>query len=150
MNAADFLKSVSSYIWGNGLIFLLLFTGLLFTLKLGFIQFRFIPCLASSVICSAAVTAVSVPVALSFGSLSNIRIMGMDLFEFMNFLSDKLLMPLGALGIAVLCGYLWGTEEVSEEAGLKKSWDKKLYRSIIRYAAPVMIAVIFITSFIGL
>ena len=49
MNAADFLKSVSSYIWGNGLIFLLLFTGLLFTLKLGFIQFRFIPCLVRSV-----------------------------------------------------------------------------------------------------
>ena len=49
MNTADFLKSVSSFIWGNGLIFLLLFTGLLFTLKLGFIQFRFIPCLVRSV-----------------------------------------------------------------------------------------------------
>lgn len=49
MNATDFLKIVSGFIWGNGLIFLLLFTGLLFTVKLGFIQFRFIPQLVRSV-----------------------------------------------------------------------------------------------------
>lgn len=105
---------------------------------------------AASVICSAAVTAASIPVALSFGSLNGFRIMGMDLFELMNFLSDKLLMPLGALGICILCGYLWGTEEASAEAGLEKTTEKKLYRFIIRFAAPVMIAVIFITSFMGL
>lgn len=142
--------------WGILFFLLVLFAAVtsaisLFEVLISFLIERFkLKRFASSLICSAAVTAVSVPVALSFGSLSRMRIMGMDLFEFMNFLSDKLLMPLGALGISVLCGYLWGAEEVSAEAGLTKSWDSKLYRLIIRYAAPVMIAVIFVTSFIGL
>lgn len=41
MNA--FLGKISSLIWGNGLIFLLLFTGIIYTIRLGFIQFRLIP-----------------------------------------------------------------------------------------------------------
>ncbi|MBQ8298230.1 MAG: sodium:alanine symporter family protein [Ruminococcus sp.] len=49
MNINDFLEKISGFVWGNGLIFLLLSTGLIYTLKLGFIQFRFIPCLIRSV-----------------------------------------------------------------------------------------------------
>lgn len=41
MNA--FLGKISSFVWGNGLIFLLLFTGIIYTIRLGFIQFRLIP-----------------------------------------------------------------------------------------------------------
>lgn len=41
MNA--FLGKISSFVWGNGLIFLLLFTGIIYTIRLGFIQLRLIP-----------------------------------------------------------------------------------------------------------
>ena len=37
------LERINSFVWGNGLVFLLLFTGILYTLKLRFIQFRAIP-----------------------------------------------------------------------------------------------------------
>lgn len=40
---ADFLEKINSQVWGAGLIFLLLATGLIYTVKLGFIQFRMIP-----------------------------------------------------------------------------------------------------------
>lgn len=39
----DFLDKINSFIWGAGLIFLLLFTGLIYTVKLRFVQFRMIP-----------------------------------------------------------------------------------------------------------
>ncbi|MDE5771202.1 MAG: amino acid carrier protein [Ruminococcus sp.] len=39
----DFLEKINSYVWGAGLIFLLLFTGLIYTIKLRFVQFRMIP-----------------------------------------------------------------------------------------------------------
>lgn len=39
----DFLEKINSYVWGAGLIFLLLFTGLIYTVKLRFVQFRMIP-----------------------------------------------------------------------------------------------------------
>lgn len=35
-----FLQRINAFIWGNGLIFLLLSAGMVYTLKLGFIQFR--------------------------------------------------------------------------------------------------------------
>jgi len=43
MNISNILESINEYVWGWGLIFLLLFTGLVYTLKLKFVQFRMIP-----------------------------------------------------------------------------------------------------------
>ncbi|MBQ3885863.1 MAG: sodium:alanine symporter family protein [Ruminococcus sp.] len=43
-----FLQSINSFVWGNGLIFILLCTGLIFTFKLKGIQFRFISVLIKS------------------------------------------------------------------------------------------------------
>ncbi len=39
----DALESISSFVWGSGLIFLLLFTGTVYTVKLRFIQFKMLP-----------------------------------------------------------------------------------------------------------
>ncbi len=39
----DFLEKLNSYIWGAGLIFLLLMTGFIYTIKLRFVQFRILP-----------------------------------------------------------------------------------------------------------
>lgn len=38
-----FLEKINSYVWGSGLIFLLITTGIIYTVKLKFIQFRIIP-----------------------------------------------------------------------------------------------------------
>lgn len=37
---ADILTSINDFVWGNGLIFLLIGAGIIFTVKLGFIQFK--------------------------------------------------------------------------------------------------------------
>ena len=39
----SFLEKINSYVWGAGLIFLLMTTGIIYTVKLKFIQFRIIP-----------------------------------------------------------------------------------------------------------
>lgn len=48
MEINDILKEISGFIWGKGLIFLLLSAGIIYTVKLRFIQFRFIPYLIRS------------------------------------------------------------------------------------------------------
>lgn len=45
MNFNSFLEDINNAVWGNGLIFLLLSAGILYTIKLRFIQLRFIPSL---------------------------------------------------------------------------------------------------------
>lgn len=37
---SEFLEKINNLVWGNGLVFLLLAVGIIFTVKLGFIQFR--------------------------------------------------------------------------------------------------------------
>lgn len=37
------LDKINSFIWGNGLVFLLLFTGVVYTIRLKFVQFRLLP-----------------------------------------------------------------------------------------------------------
>ena len=37
---SDFLDKINNFIWGNGLVFVLIATGIIFTIKLKFIQFR--------------------------------------------------------------------------------------------------------------
>lgn len=49
MNISNVLKNINDFVWGNGLIFLLLATGVIYTIKLRFIQFRFIPYLIKSI-----------------------------------------------------------------------------------------------------
>lgn len=39
----DFLEKINSYVWGSGLIFLLIVTGIIYTVRLKFIQFRIVP-----------------------------------------------------------------------------------------------------------
>ena len=49
MDINSILNKISEFVWGKGLIFLLLSAGLIFTFKLRFIQFRFIPYLIKSI-----------------------------------------------------------------------------------------------------
>ena len=43
MSVIFLLEKISSLVWGTGLLFLLLFTGLFFTFRLKFIQFGLFP-----------------------------------------------------------------------------------------------------------
>jgi AGCS family alanine or glycine:cation symporter len=49
MNINNILNRISGFIWGEGLIFLLLFAGVVYTFRLKFIQFRVMPFLIKSI-----------------------------------------------------------------------------------------------------
>ncbi len=90
--------------------------------------------------------------SLSVGAVPDIKIGNMSMFEVYTFVSDKIIMPLGGLFICILTGYVWGTNRASKEIsnnGKLKFPIKKLFSVSVRYIAPALIAVIFITSFAG-
>lgn len=49
MSISTILDNINNYIWGFGLIYLLLFVGIIYTIKLKFVQFRFIPYILKSI-----------------------------------------------------------------------------------------------------
>ena len=78
---------------------------------------------------------------LSFG-------MGGDIFEFLDYITANLLLPLGGLLIAVFAGWVMKTEILKEEFNLSDT-QFTIVRVLLRYVAPLGIMFVFVNA-IGL
>jgi len=86
---------------------------------------------------------------LGFSLLSDVRLLGLDILDFFDFLSNNLVIPLVALGTCLLIGYVKGTETVSREIELSGPFrSKRLFSVMIRYIAPPFIVLILVSSFL--
>ena len=92
---------------------------------------------------------------LGYGPLSGITVLGMAFLDFFDFFTNSILMPIAALLTCVLVGYVIGPQTIADEvtkAG-HKFRREELYNVMIRYAAPVILAIILlgeIAEFLGL
>ncbi|GAC43969.1 sodium-dependent transporter [Paenibacillus popilliae] len=90
---------------------------------------------------------VGIPSALSFGVWSDARIFGLSLFDAADFAVTNVLMPVGALLIALFVGYRFPRQRLYEEFATEASWWRKslaLYIILLRYVIPVVIAIVFL------
>ncbi len=101
-----------------------------------------------------ATFAVGILCSLSFGPLSDVKILGNSIFNFCDKLCSNYLMALGALLFSVFVGWKMDRKSVRDELtnyGTLKV-NSKLFPAVyflIRYIAPITVAVIFITSLVG-
>ncbi len=89
--------------------------------------------------------------SLSFGILADVKILGNTFFEFLTIISDNILMPIGGFCMCILAGYVWGIPNLFKEIssdGRYKVYFKKTWTFLIKYLSPLMILVIFVTSFV--
>lgn len=105
----------------------------------------------ATVVAAVACMLVGLFASLSLQSDSSLRIAGMSLFDSLDFLSAKVLLPIGAFFIVIFVGWFMGKkmfyDEISNEGTLKLSIKSVIF-FIIKYLAPLAIAVIFITGFL--
>lgn len=100
---------------------------------------------------SLVIAAANIPASLSYGVLSDVKILGVTFFDFYVFLSDQVIMPLGGLSLCILAGYVWNKKSLTEEitsGGKYRFAMSRQYLFIIKYVAPALIALIFICSFL--
>ena len=92
--------------------------------------------------------------SLSFGTLSDIKLFGLTIFNFCDRLASNFLMTIGALLFSVFVGWKMDKAAVKDEltnGGLFKG-NEKLFPVVyflIKYVAPVTIAAIFIIGLLG-
>lgn len=105
----------------------------------------------ATVVASLGCMALGVFASLSLKSDTGFTIAGLSFFDSLDFISAKVLLPLGALFIVVFVGWIMGkktfNEEITNDGKLKLSVKGVIY-FIIKYLAPLAIAVIFITGFL--
>lgn len=75
------------------------------------------------------------------------KILNMDILSFMDFITNSVLMPVGALLTCLFVGYVIGVDTVEDEVMLSSRFRRrKMYRVIVKYVAPVFIVAILISS----
>ena len=98
----------------------------------------------------ALIFLLSIPCILSQGPWADFKILGRNIFDFMDWLSGNILMPLGALLISIYTAYKWKFENYKDEIniGTKRFKIQKWWKPIIVYVIPVAVAIIMITGLI--
>lgn len=105
----------------------------------------------ATVIASLGCMAIGVFASLSLKSDTGFTIAGLSFFDSLDFISAKVLLPIGALFIVIFVGWVMGRKTFNEEitnGGKLKLSIKSVIFFIIRYLAPLAIAVIFISGFL--
>ena len=92
-----------------------------------------------------ATVASGLPSSLGNGLWAHIRPFGLSLLDFFDFVGNNILMPIVALLTCLFVGYVVGPRVLIDEARLKPR-EAVLFRTVIRYVAPVFIVLILVTS----
>lgn len=85
--------------------------------------------------------------ALGFGVWDFVSILGMNVLDFLDFLTNSVMMPIAAFATCILVVRIVGCKVVAEEVKRSSVFkQEKLYYFIIKYIAPICLAVIFLSS----
>lgn len=91
-----------------------------------------------------------IPSALSFGRWSSFQIMKLSIFNFCDYLASNICLPIGGLFITIFVGWFWGKNnallEMRQGADRTPNWFFSVWRFLIRYVAPVLIAMVLLSS----
>lgn len=90
---------------------------------------------------------VGIPPILGYNLWSGATIGGMTILDMMDFITNSVLMPICALLTCVFVAYVIGVNVIHEEVELSSKFKRKrLFDIMIKYIAPVLIALILISS----
>ena len=105
----------------------------------------------ATIVACAGTMLLGVFASLSLMSNTPFAIGGRPVFDLMDYISSNILLPVGGVLIVIFVGWRLGKakffEEVTNEGTIKASL-KKIIFFIIRYLAPVAIAIVFISGLI--
>lgn len=88
-----------------------------------------------------------IPSSLGYSAWSGFTILGMQILDFFDFMSNSVIMPIVAFITSIFVGYFIKPKSVIDEVSLSGEFkQKKMFTVMIRYVAPVFILLIFVSS----
>ena len=97
-----------------------------------------------------SIFAFGVPSGLSFGTMADIKPMGMTFFDHVDNIASNYLLPLGGMLTAIFVGWVWGTKRAHEEIETHENsfgfpWAQ-CWEFLIRYITPVAVGIVFLAK----
>ena len=88
-----------------------------------------------------------IPSSLGYSVWADVKILGMQLLDLFDFVSNSVMMPIVALATCLFVGYFVGCKSMEEEVELSGPFkSKRLFSVMIRYISPICILLILISS----
>ena len=85
--------------------------------------------------------------ALGFSVLDFVKIFGMSILDFFDFLTNSVMMPVAAFATCILILRVVGLKAVAAEVELSSTFRrKKIYTFFMKYLAPAFLIVILLSS----
>ena len=105
-------------------------------------------------LCSLIVLGVSLLLgtlsSLGYSAVGDFKLLGMQILDFFDFISNSVIMPVVALATALFVGFFLKPKAIIEEVELSGEFKgKKLFSVVIRYVAPVCILAILASSILS-
>ena len=82
---------------------------------------------------------------LSFNVGADWTLAGKHVFDWLDYLTSRWMMPLGGLGMVMLAGFVLKSETFREELGLSPVWHA-LWLFMVRYVSPLGILMVFVDA----
>lgn len=103
----------------------------------------------STIICFGVTILIGMISVLGYSKWSDFTILGYQMLDFFDFISNNVMMPLVALATCILVGFFASTKYVEEEVLLsqEKFGAVKLYRIMVKWVCPVCMVIILLTPF---
>ncbi len=153
--AALFAQMPGGAVFGTAFFFLLLVAGL--TSQLAMFEILVASLMDScAIVREHAVTIAAVgsfvlcvPVILSQGPWADVRIMGMDIFDFTNRISGDYLLAMGGLLISLYVAYVWGWRSFRQETNAGSGWTRVAgwWGPLIRFIIPIAVTLVLLAGF---
>lgn len=96
-----------------------------------------------SAVLGGAIWLLGIGVLLSFNDWQGVKLFGLGVFDFLDYLTSNILLPLGGFLIAVFAAWVMRSAHAREELDLRAPWYG-LWHFTVRYVSPVAIVLIFL------
>ena len=89
--------------------------------------------------------------SLSLGPWSNVLIAGRTIFDFLDMTATNIMLPVGSIMLCIFVGWFAPRSLMTDQLAMGGSLRSRLYAPvcfIVRYVAPLLIAVVLISAFL--
>lgn len=85
--------------------------------------------------------------ALGFSTLDFIKIFGMSILDFFDFMTNSVMMPIAAFTTCILIVRIAGLKTVADEVEISSQFKrKKIYNFFMKYLVPICLFIILLSS----
>lgn len=103
----------------------------------------------ATIIATLSVSVLGIVTAMSFGALSEVQLFNKNIFSLLEYLTSNIMLPAGGFFIVLFIGWFFNRQKTRAELtndGQLKGKLLPLYMFIVRYLAPLAIALVFLYS----